>query len=113
MMKNPRLIETVVAGATYKLPTYKIVDDGIEDGEALKLIFCKGNKEDGTILRQEGVFTETLIQTAKQYLESVNVGEMSSRDTSMAITKLDEALMWINKRAEDRLLRGVQSTYKK
>lgn len=31
----------------------------------------------------------------------------------MAITKLDEALMWLNKRAEDRALRGVQGTYQK
>jgi len=38
---------------------------------------------------------------------------MASRETSMAITKLDEALMWIDKRAQDRALRGVQGTYKK
>lgn len=59
------------------------------------------------------MFTETLIKVAKTYLESVNVGPMSTRETSMAITKLDEALMWIVKRAEDRKLRGVQSTYQK
>jgi hypothetical protein len=112
-MKEPKLIETIAAGATYKVPTYKVGDNGIEDGEGIEIVFCKGNKEDSTVLRQEGVFTETLIQTAKQYLEAVNVGEMSSRETSMAITKLDEALMWINKRAEDRRLRGVQATYQK
>lgn len=31
----------------------------------------------------------------------------------MVITKLDEALMWIAKRVEDRKLRGVQGTYQK
>lgn len=31
----------------------------------------------------------------------------------MVITKLDEALMWINKRAENRKLRGVQAMYQK
>lgn len=112
-MKNPRIIETVVAGATYKVPTYKITDEGIEDGAGTQIVFCQGNKEDGTFLRQEGVFTETLIQVAKEYLESVNVGEMATRETAMVITKLDEALMWINKRAEDRKLRGVQGTYQK
>lgn len=112
-MKNPKQIETVIAGATYKVPTYLVTNDGIEDGAGIEIVFCKGNKEDNTVLRQEGVFTETLIQTAKQYLESVNVGPLASRETSMVITKLDEALMWINKRAEDRKLRNVQATYQK
>lgn len=112
-MKNPKQIEPEVKGATYLIPTYKITNQGVEDGSGLRLLFCKGNKEDETALRQEGVFTETLIQTAKEYLESVNVGEMATRETSMVITKLDEALMWINKRAEDRKIRGVQSTYQK
>ncbi len=112
-MNNPRVIEVLVEGATYKVPTYKVTNDGIEDGGSIEIVFCKGNKEDETTLRQEGVFTETLIQTAKQYLESVNVGQMATRETSMVITKLDEALMWIAKRAEDRKLRGVQGTYQK
>ena len=111
-MKNPKLIEPVIAGATYKVPTYKVGNEGIEDGSGIEIVFCKGNKEDESILRQEGLFTETLIQTAKEYLETVNVGAMASRETSMAITKLDEALMWIDKRANDRKLRGVQATYK-
>ena len=111
-MKNPKLIEPVIAGATYNVPTYIVGNEGIEDGAGLKIIFCKGNKEDESVMRQEGIFTETLIQTAKEYLETVNVGAMASRETSVAITKLEEALMWIGKRAEDRKLRGVQATYK-
>ncbi len=111
-MKNPKMLETILEGATYNVPTFKITNEGVEDGSGITILFCKGNKEDEAVHRQEGVFTETLIQVAKQYLESVNVGTMSSRDTSMVITKLDEALMWINKRAEDRKLRGVQATYK-
>lgn len=112
-MKNPKQIETKIEGATYNVPTFKVTNEGIEDGTGIDIVFCKGNKEDDSVLRQEGVFTETLIQTAKQYLESVNVGTMATIDTSMVITKLDEALMWINKRAEDRKIRGVQATYQK
>ena len=112
-MNNPKVIKVVIKGATYHVPTFKVTNEGIEDGAGIDIVFCKGNKEDESIFRQEGLFTETLIQTAKEYLESVNVGEMASRETSMVITKLDEALMWINKRAEDRKLRGVQATYQK
>lgn len=111
-MKNPKILETVIDAATYNVPTYKITDNGIEDGAGIQIIFCKGNKEDSSMLRQEGVFSETLIQVVKQYLESVNKDKMATRETSMAITKLDEALMWMDKRSNDRKLREVQGTYK-
>lgn len=112
-MKNPRAIEPVLAGASYFVPTYKVTNEGVVDSEPVIITFCKGNKEDESVLRQPGFFSETLIQTVKQQLEAVNVGELASRETSMAITKLDEALMWLGKRAEDRKLRGVQGTYQK
>lgn len=112
-MNNPQVIETINKGASYKVPTYKIDDNGVVDGDGAIINFCKGNKENPEMLRQEGFFTETLIKTAKSYLEDVNVGELASRETSMAITKLDEALMWIEKRSNDRKLRGVQNTYNK
>ena len=44
-MNNPRVIETVVEGATYKVPTYKVTNAGIEDGSGIEIVFCKGNKE--------------------------------------------------------------------
>lgn len=112
-MKNPKVLITVKQGAIYKIPTYFVNNEGLQNGEGATIHFCKGNKDDENTFRQEGFFTETLIQVAKEYLESVNVGEMSTRETSMAITKLDEALFWIGKRAEDRKLRGVQGTYNK
>lgn len=112
-MKNPKALETVKEGATYKIPTYKVVDGQMTDGDGTEIKFCKGDKSNPEIFRQEGVFTETLIQVAKQYLEAVNKGEMATRETSMVITKLDEALLWIDKRRQDRELRGVLETYKK
>ncbi len=112
-MKDPQIIETIAEGATYAIPTYFIDKDGAKDGEPVLLKFCKGNKEGNAPIQQEGVFTETLIKAAKTYLESVNVGEMATRETAMAITKLDEALMWIDKRSADRKRRDVQNTYQK
>lgn len=112
-MKNPKLIEITEEQKTYTLPTYKVVDGSIEDGTGLEIKFCKGSTADSTVPRQEGVFVESILMMAKTHLESVNVGELSTRETAVAITKLDEALMWLNKRAEDRKLREVQGTYKK
>jgi hypothetical protein len=112
-MNNPKVIFPFLTAATYKVPTYIVTDNGIEDGEGLTIKFCKGNMADSTARRQEGVFTETLIQLAKEYLQEVNQGELKTDDTTQAIIKLEEALMWINKRAEDRKLRNVQATYQK
>lgn len=113
-MKDPkRDVVTMREGASYFVPTYHVTNDGLKDGNGAVIEFCKGNKDNIVDFRQEGFFTETLIQVAKQYLEDVNKGELQSRDTSIAITKLDEALLWIGKRAEDRKARNVQGTYQK
>jgi len=111
-MRNPKQIEVLTDGATYELPVYAVTNNGIEDGGTAVITFCKGNKEDESVPRQTGFFTESLIQVAKEYLTSVNKGDMATRETSMAITKLDEALMWIDKRRQDREARGVIATYK-
>lgn len=112
-MTNPKSIETIVPKSTYVVPTYCVTNEGIQDSMSVKIEFCKGNKADESIPRQEGFFTESLIAVSKRYLEENNVGDLASRETSMAITKLDEALMWLQKRADDRALRGVQGTYQK
>ena len=112
-MNNPRQLITVKEGAIYTVPTYKVTNNGLEDADYVNINFCKGNKEDESSFRQGGFFTETLLQVCKEYLEAVNVGTLANRECSMAITKIDEAIMWINKRAEDRKLRGVQGTYQK
>lgn len=109
----PRSLQVVKEGATYNIPTFKVGPNGIEPGAGMEIKFCKGDKSNAEVFRQEGVFTETLIELGRTYLDSVNVGPMATRETSVAITKLDEALMWINKRAEDRKARGVQATYAK
>lgn len=110
---KPKQIRTVVDKSVYEVPQYTVTNEGVVDQPSTLVLFCKGNKEDESVQRQVGFFTESLVAVCKRYLEENNIGELASRETSMAITKLDEALMWLNKRAEDRALRGVQGTYQK
>lgn len=112
-MINPKTVTTIEPKATYMVPSYVVTDSGLEDAGTELIRFCKGDKSNPEVFRQQGFFTETLITVAKKYLEENNVGELSSRETSMAITKLDEALMWLQKRSDDRKDRGVQGTYQK
>lgn len=37
--------------------------------------------------------------------------ELPSRETSIAITKCEEALLWLNKRSAERKSRGVEGTH--
>lgn len=98
---------------TFEIPTYKVMDSGLEDAEPMLLKLCRGDKLDPLKPRQPGVFSETLIMAVKTYLEKVNVGPLATRETAMTITKLDEALMWMDKRSNDRKRREVQGTYLK
>jgi hypothetical protein len=38
-MKNPRQIETVIEGGTYNVPTFKVTNQGIEDGFGIEIVF--------------------------------------------------------------------------
>jgi hypothetical protein len=61
-----------------------------------------------------GAFVETVISAAKQRIEfyqEANNGKFKCRENAMAITKLDEALLWLNKRTLDRENRKVEGTH--
>ena len=42
-----------------------------------------------------------------------NQGDFACRENSIAITKLEEALLWLNKRTQDRIARNVEGTSQK
>lgn len=54
-----------------------------------------------------GCQVDTVIETAKAILEGLNKN-FPCRENSVAITKLDEAIMWLKKRKSDREARGVE-----
>ena len=111
-MKNPRDIEKV-NNWNFIVPTYKITNNGVEDATPHVINLCRGDENNENSPRQTGLFTETLLQVAVEYLQSVNTGELANRDTSIAITHIEDAILRLNKRAEDRKISGVQATYNK
>lgn len=64
--------------------------------------------------RQEpnGAFVETVIAAALQRIEYYNETEFRCRENSLAITKLEEALHWLNARTNRRVSQGVEGTHK-
>jgi hypothetical protein len=111
-MKNPRDIQMIDAW-TFIVPTYDVTDEGITDGPGIKIEFCRGDKSNPEVPRQNGVFVESLLEAIVQRLKAVNVGDLATRETSTAITNIEQGQMWIEKRSNDRKIRGVQGTYQK
>ena len=102
-----------LASHEYRIPVYSITDEGLEQTDTLNLFLVKGSKLGEGIEKQDGIIIENLLEVCTEYLSSVNVGEMKTKETSCAITKIEEALMWIQKRTGDRIKRKVIDTYEK
>jgi hypothetical protein len=60
-----------------------------------------------------GVFNQDLIGMVICRLEHFQNSDFKCRENAMAITKLEEALMWLRKRTVNREKRGVLGTMQK
>lgn len=63
-------------------------------------------KENGV----NGCHQEDLLAIVIDRLRSFQAGDFACRENAIALTKLEEALMWLNKRTADRVKRGVEGT---
>ena len=50
---------------------------------------------------------EDLLEIVRHRLQCFQKGEFPSRESACALTHIEEALMWLNKRKEDRKARNV------
>lgn len=113
-MIGPKEIETVEPGYDYLIPMYVVTNEGIVNDKVLhNITFCRGDISNPEIPRQNGVFVESLLHVCIERLTHVNVGPLATRETALAITKLQEATMWLEKRSNDRKARLVEGTYQK
>ena len=60
-----------------------------------------------------GVLDVDLLEIVRDRLKCFQAGEFASRENACALTHIEEALMWMNKRVEDRAERGVLGTMNK
>jgi hypothetical protein len=81
-------------------------DDVIE-----ALHFQEGARKDANSI--DGITDQDLLEIVRDRLRGFQSGDMPTRETACALTHIEEALMWLNKRIEDRIERNVLGTYKK
>lgn len=83
---------------------YRIVRNDTNE-ELAVLNFQKGPRnEDGS---QHGVLDQDLLEIVRHRLQCFQSGPYATRENACALTHIEEALMWMNKRKEDRKYRGV------
>lgn len=60
---------------------------------------------------QNGAFVEDVITAVIERIEYFNSSKFRCRENSVAITKLEEALMWLTYRKTNRESQGVENSY--
>lgn len=83
------------------------LDDFKGEGEAQKVVFYKLN-EDGS--EENGTTLEAMLEVSIARLKDLN-NRFGCRENSLAITKIQEALMWLNERTRERKARGVEGKH--
>ncbi len=83
-----------------------------KDGGEKYAIFVRwqnGIVQDG---QQNGAFVEDVIEAARQRIMFFNSRpESRCRENSLAITKLEEALQWLDWRTRERVRQNVENSY--
>lgn len=57
-----------------------------------------------------GITHEALLAIIEDRLRAFQGGPFACRENAIALTKIQEALMWLHKRTQDRMTRGVEGT---
>lgn len=85
---------------------------GYVEGVGLRIDWQNGPLgRDADRIEPNGAFVETVIAAALQRIEYYNMGQFRCRENSLAITKLEEALMWLDSRTNRREAAGVEGTH--
>lgn len=104
--------EKGVGGASHDYVIVK-ADCAVEnnDNEIVTIHFQKGARKDPDAIH--GVLDTDLLEIVRDRLRGFQSGEFATRENACALTHIEEALMWMNKRVEDRIERNVLGTYNK
>jgi hypothetical protein len=83
-------------------------------GTGLQIVWQNGPLGRGEEqIEPNGAFVSTVIAAVIQRLQHYQDSEFNCRENALAITKLEEALHWLQSRFDDREARGVQGTHGK
>lgn len=105
--------EPGVGGANHE---YQIAPNGCDEGgegyfPSQSISFQNGPRKDPNSIH--GVLDTDLLEIVRDRLKGFQSGEFACRENACALTHIEEALMWMNRRVEDRIERRVLGTNNK
>lgn len=77
----------------------------------VEIAFQNGPRNDPNSI--SGVLDTDLLEIVRDRLKGFQSGDFSCRENACALTHIEEALMWMNRRVEDRIERQVLGTNNK
>jgi hypothetical protein len=94
------------AGHTYELSNF---ENKNEAGQTLQFIHKEPKEEGSTelVTKSDGTTNEELLEVLIDRMNFLQ-SKFPCRENALVITKLEESLMWLNKRTSDRLKRNVE-----
>ena len=60
---------------------------------------------------QSGAFVEDVLEVARQRLQFFQTSKFRCRENAIALTKIEEALQWLDWRTRKRLIENVENSY--
>lgn len=81
-----------------------------ETAEPIEIAFQNGPRKDPDSI--SGVLDTDLLEIVRDRLNGFQNGKFATRENAIALTHIEEALLWMNKRVEDRIERNVLGTNK-
>lgn len=81
----------------------------------LKQVECSIEFQNGPIKEAgvNGISGEALLAIVEDRLKDFQAGQYACRENACALTKIQEAMMWLHRRTNERLQRGVEGTMQK
>jgi hypothetical protein len=104
-------MQVLVPGHTYELENFENKDS---IGQTLCFIH-KQLKEEGStelVTVQDGTTNEEVLKVLIDRMYHLQ-NKFPCRENAIVITKLEESLMWLNKRTQDRIQRNVEGKHEK
>ncbi len=93
---------------------YDIMESQLHADGTSRKTFCTVGFQNGPIKEfgVNGVMNEDLIAIVIDRMRGFQSGDYKCRDNALALTKLEEALMWLRNRTNEREARGVEGMNK-
>ena len=99
-------MKVIDPGHVYSLSSYAGENEYI-----LNFIHKEPDEENKLVIEKDGTTNEEVLEMLLHRLKWLQ-NRLPSRETAIAITKIEEALLWLNRRTSLRMIQNVENTMK-